>query len=136
MSLYNIPTASLQRGKTTHRNKCPDMTLNNLSPGSWGYRIHQLHFCRWIRHLQRVSYCPVSWGCRTHQQHLCRGVKLFPQQVSWYDAKHSDGEAPVMRDVWGMWSTPSLLSLSGPLWPGVEAPDRVLSMSQMELFDI
>ena len=26
--------------------------------------------------------------------------------------------------------------LSGPLWPGVVAPDRVLSTSQIELFDI
>ena len=32
--------------------------------------------------------------------------------------------------------TPSLLSLPGPLWPLVVAPDRVLSMGQIELFDI
>ena len=32
-----------------------------------------------------------------------------------------------------MWSTPSLPSLPGPLWSGVVAPDRVLSMSQIEL---
>ena len=30
-------------------------------------------------------------------------------------------------------STPSLLSLPGPLWLGVIAPDRVLSMDQIEL---
>ena len=35
-----------------------------------------------------------------------------------------------------MRSTPLLLSLPGPLWPGVVAPDRVLSMGQIELFDI
>ena len=73
-------------------------------------------------------YCsPVSWGCRTHQLHLCRGVRI-PQWVSWYDTKQSDGEAPVMLKLWGMQSTPSLLFLPGPLWPGVVAPDRVLSM--------
>ena len=32
-----------------------------------------------------------------------------------------------------MQSTPSLPSLSGPLWPGVVAPERVLSMGQIEL---
>ena len=31
------------------------------------------------------------------------------------------------------WSTPSLTSLPGSLWPGVVAPDRVLSMSQIKL---
>ena len=35
-----------------------------------------------------------------------------------------------------MRSTPSLLLLPGPLWPGVVAPESVLSMSQTELFDI
>ena len=34
---------------------------------------------------------------------------------------------------WGTWSTPSLLSLPGPLWPEVVAPDRVLSIGQIEL---
>ena len=32
-----------------------------------------------------------------------------------------------------MLSTYSLPSLSGPLWPGVVAPDRVLSMDQTKL---
>ena len=32
-----------------------------------------------------------------------------------------------------MWSTCSLPSLSDPLWPGVVAPNRVLSMSQIKL---
>ena len=31
-----------------------------------------------------------------------------------------------MLELWGMRSTPSLLSLPGPLSPGVVAPDRVL----------
>ena len=35
-----------------------------------------------------------------------------------------------------MQSTPSLPLLPGPLWPGVVAPDRVLSMRQKERFDI
>ena len=35
-----------------------------------------------------------------------------------------------------MQSTPSLPLLSGPLWNGVVAPDKVLSMGQIEWFDI
>ena len=38
-----------------------------------------------------------------------------------------------MLEVWAMQSTLSLPSLSNPLWPGVVAPDRALSMSQIEL---
>ena len=49
------------------------------------------------------------------------------------DIKQFDGEAPVMMELWEMQSTPSLLSLTGPLWPGVVAPDRVLSMCRLEL---
>ena len=38
-----------------------------------------------------------------------------------------------MLELWGMRSTHSLPSLPGPLWPGVVAPGRVLSMGQIEL---
>ena len=41
-----------------------------------------------------------------------------------------------MLEFLGMWSITSLSLLPGPLWPGVVAPDIVLSMSQIELFDI
>ena len=39
----------------------------------------------------------------------------------------------VMLELWGMQSTPSLPSLPGPLWNGMVAPDRVVSMGQIEL---
>ena len=45
-----------------------------------------------------------------------------------YDTKLSDGDAPVILELWGMWSTPLLPLLPGPLWPGVLAADRVKSM--------
>ena len=41
-----------------------------------------------------------------------------------------------MLELEGMWCTPSLSLLPGPLWPGVVGPDRVLSMSQIELNSI
>ncbi len=42
--------------------------------------------------------------------------------------KQSDGEVPVILGPWGIRNTPSLPLLPGPLWPGVVAPDRALSM--------
>ena len=50
-----------------------------------------------------------------------------------YDTKQSDAEAPVILELWGIQSSPSLQSLPGPLWPGVVALDRVLSSGQIEL---
>ena len=50
-----------------------------------------------------------------------------------YETKQSDGEVPVMLALCGMRSTPSLSLLLDPLWSGVIAPDRVLSMAQIEL---
>ena len=52
------------------------------------------------------------------------------------DIKQFDSEAPVMLELWGMRWTPSLPSLPGSLWLAVVALDRVLSMGQIELFDI
>ena len=88
--------------------------------------------------LTSIGYlmCPVGWGCRIHWLRLCRGVRTPPQKKNEcprYDTKESDGKVPVMLELWGMWSTPSLPSLLGPLWPGVVAPDRALSMGQIEL---
>ena len=42
--------------------------------------------------------------------------------------KYVNGEASVMQEIWGMRSTLLLPSLPGPLWPGVVAPDKALSM--------
>ena len=40
-----------------------------------------------------------------------------------------------MLELCRLQSTPLLSSLPGPLWPRVIAPDRILSMGQIELFD-
>ena len=63
-------------------------------------------------------------GCRIHQLHLCRGLRPPPNECPGYDTKQSDGEVLVMLELWGMRSTPSLPLLSGPLWPGLVAPDK------------
>ena len=54
--------------------------------------------------------------------------KAPPNECPGYDIKQSDGEVPAMQELWGMRSTPSLPSIPGPLWPGIVAPDRALSM--------
>ena len=67
--------------------------------------------------------CPVGWGCRIHRLYLCRGIRTI-KECPWYDTKQSDGDVPGMLELCGMWSTPSLASLPGPLWPEVIAPDK------------
>ncbi len=48
-----------------------------------------------------------------------------------YDIKQSDGEAPVMLELWRMRSAPLLLLFPGPSWPGVVVPGRVLFLDQI-----
>ena len=85
--------------------------------------------------MDQLLFCPVGWGCRIHRLLLCRGIR--PQnECPRYDTKQSDGEAPVILELWGMWSTHSLLSLLGSFWPGMVAPDNVPSMGQIELNSI
>ena len=62
--------------------------------------------------------------------------KTPPMSVPLYDTEQSDDEAPVMLELWGMQSTPSLLLHPGLLQLGVVAPDKVLSMGWIEVFDI
>ena len=57
----------------------------------------------------------------------------FPKKFPGYDTKQSGGEALVMLELWGMQSTLLIQLLPDPLWPRVEALDRVLSMGQIEL---
>ena len=76
----------------------------------------------------KKNSCPIGWGCRIHRLLLSRGEGPPPNECPGYDTKQSDGEVPAMLELWGMRSTSSLPSLPGPLWPGVVAPDRALSM--------
>ena len=73
-----------------------------------------------------TKYCPAGGGCRLLRPLLCRGVRHLPNKGPGYDTEQSDGEVPVMLELWGMPSTPSLPSLPAPLWHGVVAPDRAL----------
>ena len=72
---------------------------------------------------------PVSWAVEYTSYTSAEGYDSL-QSVS-YDTKQSDAEAPVILELWGM---QSILSL--PTLPVVVAPDSVLSVGQIELFDI
>ena len=79
-----------------------------------------------------LTHVPSRLGLyNTLTAHLQR--RTPPNECLVYDTTQSDGEVPVMLELWGMRSTPLLPSLPGPLWPRVVVPDRVLSISQIEL---
>ena len=61
------------------------------------------------------------------------GLDFPDNECPRYDTKPSDGKVPIMLELWGMWSTPSLTSLPDPLWSEVVVSDRVLSLCQIEL---
>ena len=71
-----------------------------------------------------INICPVGSGCRIHRLLHCGGIRQSTNECPGYNTKQSDGKVLVI---------PSLASLPGPLWPGVVEPDRVLSLSRIEL---
>ena len=77
---------------------------------------------------------PVMWDCKIHRLHHCRRVRPPTNECCRYDTKLSDGEAPIIPELWGTHSTPSLALIPSSLWPGMVAPDSVPSMGQTELF--
>ena len=77
--------------------------------------------------------CPVGCSCRIRRLLLCREIRTSSNECPGNDNKQSDGEVPVMLEFWKMQSTPSLLSLTCPLWSGVVAPYSVQSIGQIEL---
>ena len=91
-----------------------------------------VQFCLYCFILDIFFVCPDSWGCGIHRLHLCSGLRPPYNVCPRYDTKKSNGEDPVMPELWRILSPLSLPLLQGPLWPGVEAPDRVLSMGQIE----
>ena len=78
-----------------------------------------------LMHTQ-LHISPVGSGNRIHWLHLCKGVRPPPG----YDTEQSDGEIPLISELWRMLVTPLLPLLPGP---GAVAPGRVQSMGQIEL---
>ena len=80
-------------------------------------------------------YSAQLWPYNTPNVSLQVG-KTFPNEYSAYDMRQSDGKAPLSLELCEMRSALSLPLLLGLLWPGAEAPDRVLSTGQIKPFDI
>ena len=77
---------------------------------------------------------PQALTCHKHNQtkytNVVKKVQCLVQkdclvnECPGYDTKQSDGKVPVMLELWGMRSTPSLLSLQGLFFLGVGEPDK------------
>ena len=80
----------------------------------------------------------MVWECWGGERvgNLVEVKRIMKKEQYGYDTKQSDEEAPVVMALLGMQITPSLPLLPGPLSPGVVAPERILSMGQMEWFEI
>ena len=74
---------------------------------------------------------PIGKGCRIPTASLQWRKTPPPREWPGYVTKQLDGQAPLMLELWGMQSNPSLPSLQGLLWSGEVVPDRVLSMGQI-----
>ena len=75
-------------------------------------------------------------GALEYTKCISPDVQDSPNECPGCDTKQPNGETQVMLELWGIWSTPSLSLLPAPLWSGLVAPDKVLSMTQMEPFDV
>ena len=80
--------------------------------------------CMWIydikySYLIQIICYQVGWDCRIHWLLFCRGVRTPTNECPGYDTKQSEGKAPVMLELWEMWSILSLPLLPGQLCPGV-----------------
>ena len=53
--------------------------------------------------------------------------------IMWLNFSSLSFTLAILLCVWGMWSTPSLPSVSGPLWIWVVVSDRVIFSSQIKL---
>ena len=71
------------------------------------------------KRVRLICFCPVGWGCRINRVYVCWEARTPNNECPEYNTKWFDGEAPVIQELWGMWSTPSLQLLAGPLWSGL-----------------
>ena len=99
----------------------------------WKEHFQQLVCHPPVLKYRTIMYLVESNGTVEYTDYSLQRGKTTPNEFPEYDAKRFDGEVPAVLELWGMQSTPSLPSLQGLLRPGVVAPDRVISMGQIEL---
>ena len=86
-----------------------------------------------VRYFTLPKKYPLFSGPAKYTVYISADGEYSSNECLAYDTQQSDCEVSVMLELWGMQSTLLLPSLPGPLWPGVVAPDGILSMSQIEL---
>ena len=77
------------------------------------------YISKWM--IPQPYYWPNQLRLQIDRLLLCRGVDTR-NTCPGYDTKQSDGMVPLMLELWGIQSTPSLPLLPGPLWPRVVEP--------------
>ena len=103
----------------------------------FAFSIYNLLYQRWLIWLEPLIIVQHSWLGQWYTPIASLQRNKNPSnECPGYSTKRFDSEAPVMLELWAMRSISSLPSLPGQLWPAVVAPDSVLSMGQIELFDI
>ena len=83
------------------------------------YSLRQFRVGAYIIWVNSQS-CPVSCSCRIHRLHLCWRVWLppAPNECPGYNTKQSDGEVPVMLELWGNEEHPFIaIARRSPLAP-------------------
>ena len=100
----------------------------------WGKGLTPLQRCIWCILQTQVANSNIPRSAGALESTDCFSVKGYDnsKECPRYDSKQSEGEAPVILELWRI-RTSSLLSLLGPIWSGVVAPDCILSMGQIEL---
>ena len=100
--------------------------FNRIEP--WFLEFTDFFYLNCIFMLNYIARNRTVWTWTwTHRLHFWRGVRPHPNECPRYDAKQSDGEVPVVLELWGILSTPSLPLFPGPLWPGMVTRDRALN---------
>ena len=82
------------------------------------------NFCDSLIRFLHQPQIALSAGAVEYTDCFAAEGENLPSEYPVYDAKQSDGEVPVMLELWGMRSCSSLPSLPRPLWLGVVAPDK------------
>ena len=94
-------------------------------------RVPSIDKIELFNHLSLYKQRTVAQSAETVEYANCTSAEESdpppPYECPGY-TKQSDGEIPVIQELWGMQSTPSLPLLPGSLWPGMVAFDRTLSM--------
>ena len=130
-SLPMLPGPLWPRARVVAPDKGPIYGLNRTKYWFLKFTVFCILNCTFMLNWfvwNRTMYCPVGYGCRIHRLPFWRGLWPPPNKCPGYDTKQFDSEVPVMLGLWGMWSTPSLPLLPGPLWLRVVAPDMARSM--------